>query len=403
MGATMTRSSSTTTTETPAGDRYPRELLMQPPAERLAYFAAKVVAHPRLVDAHRAVHDALRQPTAPSLIVLYGPTGVGKTTLRIRLEQQLITEALPSLEKETARVPVLAVEAIAPESGQFNWKDYYARALVALNEPLLDRKVMVNAAINPDAVRPTIRRSASAPALRWVLEQCLRQRRVGVCLVDEAQHLKRLASGRRLLDQMDTLKSLAATTGTMHVLIGTYELLGLTNLSAQLSRRTVEVHFGRYRATVDKDRLAFKSVLLTFQRQLPVAEEPDLVGLWERLYEGSLGCVGVLKSWLNRALADAIAHEAATITRRHLDRQALPTRTLLNLAREIAEGEAVLREDPKGRDQLRSLLGLPATSISRTRSGTGQATLDRTSRRRRTGRVARRPTRDLVAMEVGGR
>jgi hypothetical protein len=113
----------------------------------------------------------------------------------------------------------------------------------------------------------------------------------------------------------------------MHVLVGTYELLGLTNLSAQLSRRTVEVHFGRYLATVDKDRLAFKSVLLTFQRQLPVSEEPDLVGLWERLYEGSLGCVGVLKSWLNRALADAIAHEATTITRRHLDRQALPTRT----------------------------------------------------------------------------
>ncbi len=400
----MTRSSSTRTTETPASDGFPRELLMRPPAERLAYFAAKVVAHPRLVDAHRAVHDALRQPTAPSLIVLYGPTGVGKTTLRLRLEQQLITEALPALEIDMARIPVLAVEAIAPESGQFNWKDYYARALVALNEPLLDRKVMVNAAVNPDAVRPTIRRSASAPALRWVLEQCLRQRRVGVCLIDEAQHLKRLASGRRLLDQMDTLKSLAASTGTMHVLIGTYELLGLTNLSAQLSRRTVEVHFGRYPTTVDKDRLAFKSVLLTFQRQLPVSEEPDLVGLWERLYEGSLGCVGVLKSWLNRALADAITHEATTITRRHLDRQALPTRTLLNLAREIAEGEAVLREDPKGRDQLRSLLGLPATSITQTRSAlnlTRQGKRDRTSRPRRTGRVARRPTRDPAAMEVG--
>jgi replication-associated recombination protein RarA len=74
------------------------------------------------------VHDALRQPTAPSLILLYGPTGVGKTTLRLRLEQQLITEALPALEKDTARVPVPAVEAIAPESGQFNWKVFFARA-----------------------------------------------------------------------------------------------------------------------------------------------------------------------------------------------------------------------------------------------------------------------------------
>jgi len=132
--------------------------------------------------------------------------------------------------------------------------------------------------------------------LRWVLEQCLRQRHVGVCLIDEAQHLKRLASGRRLLDQMDTLKSLAALTGTMHVLIGTYELLGLTNLSAQLSRRSIEIHFGRYRADLDKDRLAFKSVLLTFQRHLPLSEEPDLVGSWERLYEGSLGCVASSKA-----------------------------------------------------------------------------------------------------------
>ena len=37
------------------------------------------------------------------------------------------------------------------------------------------------------------------------------------------------------------------------------------------------------------------------------------------------------------------------------------------------------------RDQLRSLLGLPTTSIRATSSGTGQATRDRTSRPRRTG------------------
>jgi hypothetical protein len=346
------------------------------------------------------VRDALRQPTGASLILVYGPTGVGKTTPRLRLEQPLIAEALPVMEKDPSRVPVVAVEAVAPESGQFNWKDYYKRALVALDEPLLARKLTVAAAENPDAIRAVVRRSASAPALRWVLEQCLRQRRVGVCLIDEAQHLKRLASGRRLLDQMDTLKSLAALTGTMHVLVGTYELLGLTNLSAQLSRRSVEIHFGRYRAESDKDRLAFKSVVLTFQRHLPVAEEPDLVESWEMLYEGSLGCIGVLKNWLNRALADTLAHEAVTLTRRQLDRQALPTRTLLNLAREIAEGEAALRDDPRGREQLRSLLGLPATSVSAKAEVNGTAAPRRggTRQRRRTGRFARRPTRDPVAI-----
>ena len=66
----------------PADEGLPRELLSQPPEARLAYFAAKVVAHPRLAEAHRAVRDALRQPTGASMILVYGPTGVGKTTLR---------------------------------------------------------------------------------------------------------------------------------------------------------------------------------------------------------------------------------------------------------------------------------------------------------------------------------
>ncbi len=230
----------------PLIDSFPRELLAEPAEVRMAYFTAKVVAHPRLTAAHQAVRDALRQPAGASLILVHGPTGVGKTTLRLRLEQQLLAEALPDLEQDPGRVPVMAVEAVAPESGQFNWKNYYMRALAALDEPLMAHKITLAMPENPSSerpvpVRPFLKRSTSAAEFRWVLEECLRRRRVGVCLVEEAQHLKRVTSGRRLLDQMDTLKSLAALTGTVHVLIGTYELLGMTNLSAQLSRAGAHV------------------------------------------------------------------------------------------------------------------------------------------------------------------
>ncbi len=389
----------------PSVDSFPRELLAQPTDARLAYFTSKVVAHPRLTAVHRAVRDALSQPAGASLILVYGPTGVGKTTLRMRLEQQLLSEALPDMEQDPGRVPVMAVEAVAPESGQFNWKDYYLRALAALDEPLMAHKITATTPENrslevPAPMRPFLKRATSAAEFRWVLEECLRRRRVAVCLVDEAQHLKRLTSGRRLLDQMDTLKSLAALTGTVHVLVGTYELIGMTNLSAQLSRRSVEIHFGRYRADSAEDCIAFKSVVLTFQRHLPLADEPDLVGCWEALYEGSLGCVGVLKSWLNRSLAYALARDAVTLTRRHLERQAAPTRTLLNLAREISEGEAALCEDPRQRDQLRMLLGLattPTTFSKSTTNGATTATPASTPPPRRTGQVPRRrPMRDPV-------
>src|SRR6266436_4839235 len=342
---------------------FPRDLLTQPIASRLRYFETKVVAHQRLKEVHATLLHAIRHPAGASLILVFGPTGVGKTTLRQRIERQLLEDAVTGSTSNPGHIPVATMEAASPDTGSFHWKDYYTRALLALDEPFITDKITydVRDMHRDEQGRLVIERNLTIPDLRRALEKTLLYRQPRAFIVDEAQHFRKMSSGRRLLDQMDNLKSLAGMTNTVHVLVGTYELLGLTNLSAQLSRRSIEIHFGRYRAELHDDRLAFKSVVLTLQHHLPLASEPDLVGSWDALYEGSLGCVGVLKNWLNRALADALAHGAVTPTRRHLDRQALPTRTLLNLAREIAEGEAALREAPGGRDQLRSLLGLPVS------------------------------------------
>ena len=51
-----------------------------------------------------------------------------------------------------------------------------------------------------------MRSRAAAPDLRRAVEYCVRHRRPAAILVDEAQHLKKIASGRRLLDQLDTIK-----------------------------------------------------------------------------------------------------------------------------------------------------------------------------------------------------
>jgi hypothetical protein len=198
---------------------------------------------------------------------------------------------------------------------------------------------------------------------------------------------------------MDTLKSLAALTGTTHVLVGTYELLGLADLSAQLSRRSVVVHFGRYRADDAADVRAFKSVLLTFQRHLPLAAEPDLVGRWEELYERSVGCVGVLKDWLHRSLAAALDADEPTLAPRQLERQAGPARRLLSLAREIQEGEAALAEGDRARGELRRLLGLAVAPTASAVAPNGLAAPGATDigPPRSPGRaVQRRPTRDPV-------
>jgi len=374
-------------------ERFPQELLSAPTEQRLSYFRDKIVAHPRLVTAFNELIETIYQPGDVSIIFVFGPTGVGKTTLRLRTEKRLIEDALPGLDRDLARVPVASVEAIAQGADNFHWRDYYHRALSVLDEPLLMDKVDYNERYigHDNQGRMVIDYRASASELRRALEKCLVHRRLTAFMVDEAQHLKKIPGGRRLLDQMDSLKSLSSLGGTRHVLLGTYELLALTDLSAQLNRRSLDIHLARYRVDCPEEVIAFKAVLWSFQRALPLAEEPELLAHYDYLYEGSVGCVGLLKEWLSRALVQALKNEQRTLTLKNLERSATPMRKLLRYAREIKEGEERLRERQEQRAELRALLGLEPTPVEQTAAEPG------TSRQpRRVGE--RKPVRDLVGV-----
>ena len=131
--------------------------------------------------------------------------------------------------------------------------------------------------------------------LQYAVEQTLRHRRPAAVFLDEAQHLGRIASGRKLADQLDVIKSMASQTKIVHVLLGTYELLAFRNLSGQLSRRSLDIHFRRYHCEEKSDLQTFHNILLTFQAQFPLPDPCDL-SLWiDLLYERSIGCVGILK------------------------------------------------------------------------------------------------------------
>ncbi len=109
-----------------------------------------------------------------------------------------------------------------------------------------------------------------------------------------------MKSGRKLQDQLDSIKSLASLTNTVHILVGTYELLPFRNLSAQLSRRSIDIHFPRYCARKMRIYAAFRNVVFTFQRHLPLTGETDLLPHLEYCYERSVWLCRV-----NERLADA--------------------------------------------------------------------------------------------------
>jgi hypothetical protein len=387
---------------------FPDELLQRSLSERLAYFRSYTVAHPQLKMVSEALRRTLQEPGGASLIFVVGPTGVGKTTLRLRIEQEQKQRFLAASNPEPGRIPVVGFEAAAPDSGNFNWKDYYRRALGALAEPLIDYKLDHPMAGRSGTGEQTAAARVCSPELRQALEQALRHRRPAAVLIDEAQHFTKIASGRRLSDQLDCLKSLASLTNCVHVLIGTYELLPCRNLSAQLSRRSLDIHFRRYRIDNPDDVVAFQRVIFSFQRHLPLAQEPELWRDWELCYTHSLGCVGILKDWFARALADVLERGAPTLTRADLERCAWSLDQCLTTARDTLDGESVFIEKAETANRLRQLLGFGTIAGAETAKPADKATRmePRPSRagglKRGSSRVgSRRPVRDEIGIRRG--
>ena len=169
-----------------------------------------------------------------------------------------------------------------------------------------------------------------------------------------------LASGRRLEDQLNVLKSLANRSNTVHVLFGTYELLRIRNLSGQLSRRSIDIHFPRYDVAKASDRRTFARILQTFGEQMPLPEPPDLVNVMgvplrtqHRLRRHSERLAGQ-GGWPPR-----FEQSAPTLTLKHLEKHALSVSQCDRLIEEAARGESQFREDADALERLRLRLGFP--------------------------------------------
>src|SRR5260370_34886483 len=94
---------------------FPGELLNQPWSARIQYFRAYTMAHPWLVTARDALVNAIHEGPPNSLILVLGPTGVGKTTLRTKIEQMLAGEMLPPIKVDAGLLPLLSTVCVPPQ------------------------------------------------------------------------------------------------------------------------------------------------------------------------------------------------------------------------------------------------------------------------------------------------
>ena len=355
-----------TTTDTPddrSSQGATQDLRISANDPRVAEFKRFVVAHPHLARADITILNAIREPAGSLLVFVFGPTGVGKSTLLAHVKKHLLELAQPLMETNASYLPVVSFSAVAPPGGPFKWSDFLVEGLGQAYEPLLQHKVAYDYRVPAHEEQPVPRRqhrpAGHVSALHQSWKEMNEHRKPDAILIDEAQHIAKVGSGStRLLDQLDYIKSLAVGTQTVYVLAGTYDLLVLRNLSAQLGRRSVDIHFSRYRHTDDKEREAFQSALYAFQQRLPLEKEPDLVHHWKYFYAHSGGCIGIVKDWLTKALVEALESEAKELTYDMLEHHVLSLDRCEQLFTDIEEGENLLAADATAENRLWQRLGL---------------------------------------------
>ncbi len=346
----MTDEQNLALTHLEAPESFPPELLAQPAGARLEYFEQRcLISHPRLQEALEAILQAICPPgegasmSRPgTMILVIGPSRVGKTTLIRLLEERLLTKSRAFMMSNPSFIPFASILAAGSDTSRFEWAEYYRAVLRALHDPFVDGKIA----------------RIRTRELREAMETALIERNPFAIIVDEAHHLAVAASGSRLQSQLNHLKHFENATGVSHVLVGTYEMRPFRKVNAQLACRSVDVHFPRYDAAIDADAQVFQSVVWALQRQLPIEQEPALVEHWEFLYARSIGCVGLLKMHLNRALTLALTEQAKTVTLPHLRKTAMPEARVEAALRNALESEAELTESDGADERLLTLLGL---------------------------------------------
>src|SRR5215472_3562559 len=105
--------------QTEAPEPFPPELLAQPVEARLEYFEQRcLISHARLQEALDAIIQAICPPgegtetrRPGTMVLVIGPSRVGKTTLIRMLEEQLLAKSRALMASDSSFIPFASILA----------------------------------------------------------------------------------------------------------------------------------------------------------------------------------------------------------------------------------------------------------------------------------------------------
>lgn len=251
---------------------------------------ALAISHPKYEQCLGLTYSHLVMAQEGSVVVLAGPTRVGKTTVTNAIKAMISGASFANGDP----LPVVRVDATTTDQGFMSTRYLKIRLLEELGHPLFH---------STGKYQPRFSMSESSAQL--MLNKAIRALRTRFIIIDEAHHLLETKSTRLIGSALDNIKCIGNECGAVVLLSGGYKLLGTCFESAHLNGRLALVDFSRYLPS-EAEVYHFDMILMTLDEILPWVQGHSLIRHRDLIYEGSLGCYGLVQGWAMRALATMV-------------------------------------------------------------------------------------------------
>jgi DNA-directed RNA polymerase subunit RPC12/RpoP len=326
-------------------------------AARLAALQQYKIKHAALEKMDERLRNAIDEHTSYSILALYGPSGVGKSTVMKRIAQRCRQE-----EPDPSVMPVVVVQASPEDVGRASRLDFYRQVLQGLRGHVAVRDRILNLPL------ASVRAKKSTDPAEWLemrdaVLYALDLLKVKAVCIDEAQHLMQADAAQKPSIQLDWLKSLTNQSQLLYILVGNFSLYDFCHLNGQLARRVREEQFCRYHLDQQDDAVEFTSALKVLLEQVPLQVNiPEMLTHWKWFGEWSIGCIGILSDWVVETASTLCRAGETVLTLEALAKHALKPAQRLKLETEARTGEFKIEEAKKESErELQRLLGKPST------------------------------------------
>lgn len=322
---------------------------------RLAALQQYKIKHASLEKMDDLLMNAIDEHTSYGILALYGPSGVGKSTVMKRIAQWCREE-----EPDSSVVPVVVVQASPEDVGSAARLDFYRQVLHQLRGHVAVRDRILNLPL------ASVRGKKSTNPAEWLeirdaVLYALDLLKVKAVCIDEAQHLMQADAAQKPSIQLDWLKSLTNRSNLLYIMVGNFSLYDFCHLNGQLARRVREEQFARYHLESQADAVEFTSALKVLLEQVPLQVDiPEMLTHWKWFGEWSIGCIGILSDWIVETAATLCRAGETVLTLESLAKHALKPAQRLKLETEARTGEFKIEEAKKESErELQRLLGRP--------------------------------------------